>query len=117
MFSLSTRNHKLRAQVADVLAALCVLSLEGHRLVLNALSDFRNIHEEKYRFEHLVETLTNNDDEEDSSFVEYKTACLSLINAIVNSPEEVEERVVLREEFTRRGLEEVFAVSCLILRY
>ncbi|CAG8570068.1 9904_t:CDS:2, partial [Paraglomus occultum] len=53
VFSLSTRNHKLRAQVADVLAALCVLSLEGHRLVLNALSDFRNIHEEKYRFEHL----------------------------------------------------------------
>ncbi|CAG8664853.1 10030_t:CDS:2, partial [Ambispora gerdemannii] len=110
VFCLNTRNNRLRAQVADILAALCVLSLEGHKHVLGALSDFRIIYEEKekYRFEYLISTLKGNDTE-DSSSIEYKAACLSLVNAIVNSPEEVEQRVLLREEFERRGIDEVFA--------
>ncbi|CAG8645024.1 12498_t:CDS:10, partial [Ambispora leptoticha] len=110
VFCLNTRNNRLRAQVADILAALCVLSLEGHKHVLGALSDFRIIYEEKekYRFEYLIATLKGNDTE-DSSSIEYKAACLSLVNAIVNSPEEVDQRVLLREEFERRGIEEVFA--------
>ncbi|CAG8457272.1 24000_t:CDS:10 [Dentiscutata erythropus] len=110
VFCLHTSNNKLRTQVADVLAALCVLSLEGHKLVLDAFSDFRYIHEEKFRFQYLIETLTSNEIEEDSASLEYKTACLSLVNAIVNSPDELEERMLLREEFQRRGLKELFAI-------
>ncbi|CAG8488039.1 19036_t:CDS:10 [Gigaspora margarita] len=109
VFCLHTPNNKLRTQVADVLAALCVLSLEGHKLVLDAFSDFRYIHEEKFRFQYLIETLTSNEIEEDSTSLEYKTACLSLVNAIVNSPDELEERMLLREEFQRRGLKELFS--------
>ncbi|CAG8625746.1 6835_t:CDS:10 [Cetraspora pellucida] len=110
VFCLHTPNNKLRTQVADVLAALCVLSPEGHKLALDAFSDFRYIQEEKFRFQYLIETLTSNEMEEDSASLEYKTACLSLVNAIVNSPDELEERMLLREEFQRRGLKELFVI-------
>ncbi|CAG8649703.1 10233_t:CDS:2, partial [Acaulospora colombiana] len=104
---MHTPNNKLRSQVADVLAALCVLSLEGHRLVLNAFSDFRQVHEEKFRFQYLMDTLKFSENE-DSVSMEYRSACLSLVNAIVTSPEDVEERMMLRKEFERRGLTELF---------
>lgn len=87
------------------------MSLEGHQFALSAFSDFKQFHEEKFRFQYLVESLRGNKEEEESSaFMEYKTASLRLINAIVNSPEEVEERMLLRDEFHRRGLSELFAV-------
>ncbi|CAI2179903.1 4983_t:CDS:10 [Funneliformis geosporum] len=77
VFCLHTPDNKLRSQVADVLAAICVISLK---------------------------------DDDSSTLMEYKTASLRLINAIVNSPEEVEERMLLRDEFHRRGLSELFAI-------
>ncbi|CAG8641106.1 13403_t:CDS:2, partial [Funneliformis mosseae] len=109
VFCLHTTNNKLRSQVADVLAALCVLSLDGHKLVVGSFTEFRVIHEEKFRFQYLVESLRRNE-EEDSTSIEYKAAGLSLINAIVNSPDIIEERILLREEFERRGIDDVFKV-------
>ena len=97
------------------MAALCVMSPESHRLVLMALSDFRVAHEERYRFEYLVQTLAEPvSDEVDSadnqgSFEwEYRTACLSLMNALANSPTALDDRISLRNELRRRGLEDVF---------
>jgi diaphanous 1 len=114
-YCLFTTSHKLRSQVADVLAALCILSLQdGHSVVLAALSDFRVAHDEKFRFSYLVDSIRLRDsegEEEEEGWWEYRTAAMSLINAITNSPEEVEERVMLRDEFGRRGLNEVMAVS------
>ena len=110
VFCLHTTNNKLRSQVADVLAALCVLSLDGHKLVVGAFTEFRVIHEEKFRFQYLVDSLKRNE-EEDSTSIEYKAAGLSLINAIVNSPDIIEERILLREEFERRGIDSVFKVN------
>jgi hypothetical protein len=101
-----TASNKLRTLVAEVLAALCVLSAEGHQLVLAAFSDFRVAHEEKFRFEYLVQSLS---DETDEGF-EYRTACLTLINAIIGTPESLEERVALRGEFLRRGIEDMLKV-------
>lgn len=105
--------------VAIVLAALCVLSLEdGHRVVLAALSDFRVAHE-KFRFEYLVNSISVKDapsesggveDEDEVGLWEYRSAVMSLINAITNSPEDLEERMTLRDEFARRGLNEAMAV-------
>lgn len=110
VFCLHTINNKLRSQVADVLAALCVLSLDGHKLVVGAFIEFRIIHEEKFRFQYLVDSLRGIG-EEDSTSIEYKAAGLSLINAIVNSPDIIEERILLRDEFERRGIDNVFKVG------
>lgn len=126
-YCLFTSSNKLRAQVADVLAALCVLSLhDGHRVVLAALSDFRVAHDEKFRFEYLVDSIrlkdlgaeSDEDEEEDEAGLwEYRTAAMSLVNAIANSPEDLEERMMLRDEFSRRGLNEAMAVSGLLVRF
>ncbi|KAG0234469.1 hypothetical protein BGW41_001142 [Actinomortierella wolfii] len=120
-YCLYTNNNKLRAKVAEVLAALCVMTPESHRLVLIALSDFRVAHEERFRFEYLVETLATpispsfGPDSgssalggEDGGFEwEYKTACMSLMNALVNSPQSLDDRIALGDELRRRGLEDV----------
>ncbi|KAI5476137.1 hypothetical protein MNV49_000407 [Pseudohyphozyma bogoriensis] len=126
-YCLFTTSNKLRTQVADVLAALCVLSLQdGHKVVLEALTDFRVSHNEKFRFEYLIDSIRlkgrqhptedesdSPDVEDESALWEYRTAAMSLINSISNSPEDLEDRIALREEFTRRGLNECLAV----LRY
>ncbi|KAF9359313.1 hypothetical protein BGX26_012598 [Mortierella sp. AD094] len=114
-YCLYTTNSKLRTKVAEVLAALCVMSPESHRLVLMALSDFRVAHEERFRFEYLVQTLAapisddvDSIDHQESFEWEYKTACLSLMNALANSPAALDDRISLRNELRRRGLEDVF---------
>lgn len=118
-YCLYTSSNKLRAQVADVLAVLSVLSLAaGHRVVLAALSDFRVAHDEKFRFEYLVNSIRLSGPEEeqpmeDSGIWEYRTTALSLVNAISNSPEDLEERIMLRAEFERRGLADVMSVRLL----
>ncbi|KAG0310050.1 hypothetical protein BGZ97_012834, partial [Linnemannia gamsii] len=114
-------NTELRTKVAEVLAALCVMSPDSHRLVLMALSDFRVAHEERFRFEYLVQSLATavtgdidglgggGANEHQESFEwEYKTACLSLMNALANSPSSLDDRISLRNELRRRGLEDVF---------
>jgi len=113
-YCLYTTNSKLRTKVAEVLAALCVMAPESHRLVLMALSDFRVAHEERFRFEYLVQTLAaavsedaDNADQDGFEW-EYKTACLSLMNALANSPSSLDDRISLRNELRRRGLEDVF---------
>lgn len=127
-YSLFTSSNKLRSQVADILAALCVLSLrDGHRVVLTALSDFRVAHEERFRFEYLIESIKLRDmqaedteveqDEDELGLWEYRTAAMSLINAIANSPGDLEERMALRDELTRRGLNEALTVSWLAIYY
>lgn len=123
-YSLYSPSAKLRALVADVLAALCVLSSEeGHALVLSAFSDARVSHNEKFRFEHLVDSIklpehsddetsdgTEGDDEDEAGVWEWRTAAMALVNALTNTPNELEERMMLRDEFTRRGLNEAITV-------
>lgn len=103
-----------------MLAAICVLSIiEGHKLVLAALSDYHVAHDEVFRFEHLVASLRLPDGNNGAATAtsggegiwEARTACLALVNAITNCPEAVEERVMLRDELGRRGLNEVIVVS------
>ncbi|KAJ1032638.1 hypothetical protein NDA16_000661 [Ustilago loliicola] len=125
-FALRSPSYKLRLQVADVLAALCVLSLEdGHRMVCGALSELKVVTGERFRFAFLVEDLEPNasneslneawetsadlDDADANEAIEweYKAAAMVLVNAITNSPEDLEERISLRDEFARRGLNEV----------
>lgn len=69
--------------------------------MLAAFSTYRTTKREKVRFAHLTESLRS------SSDPEYITICLALINAVVNSPEEIDERVNLRNEFLRQGLDDL----------
>lgn len=92
--------------------------VEGHKLVVAAMSDYRLAHDEAFRFEHLVASLRLPDigdvseaTIEEEGVWDARTASLALVNAITNCPEAVEERVTLREELGRRGLNEILVVS------
>ena len=125
-YSLHHSSFKLRSLVSDLLAAICVLSLpDGHKAVLAAMSDYRIAFDEAFRFEDLISSLrlslTDTDSSgsdlafdrrtEDNGAWEARTASMVLVNALTNCPESLEERIFLREEFGRRGLNEVIVVS------
>lgn len=117
-FCLFTTNDRLRTTVAEVLAAICVISGEtGQKMVLTAFGDFRGFYNERYRFEYLLESLTGtdpllstmsgafSDSRNPVAAFEYKTTAMSLINAIVTTPEALDVRIQLRNEFQQRGLD------------
>lgn len=117
----SLKGHTL---ASELLAAICVLSvIDGHKAVLDALSDFRIAYDEDFRFEGLLLSLRlpdfDNDSDsgigfgnEEEGVWEARIATMTLINALTNCPEILEDRMLLREEFTRRGLNELIVVSC-----
>lgn len=120
-FTLHEAPPKLRALASDLLAAICVISLnEGHRLVLGALSDYRICFEEAFRFEELINALRIEDHpaiqegEQDGSW-EARGATMGLIIALTSCSDAIEERLFLREEFSRRGLNEVMVVSKFLI--
>lgn len=117
-FSLQTASHKLRTLAADVLAAICVLSSsDGHKLVIDAFSDFTVTNNDNARFEYLVKSICPQEDrdspelEDEAGLWEYRAAGMALISALANSPDDLDGRMLLRDEFARRGLNETMTVS------
>lgn len=126
-YSLHESNAKLRALVTTVLAAISFISAqEGHKAVVSALSDYRVEFSEAFRFEGLITSLrppeveygdgATSPEAEEEGIWEARTAVVSLINAITTCPDALEDRILLRDEFTRRGLNEVMVVSVVNLR-
>ena len=124
-YSLYTSSLKVHALASELLAAICVLDVsEGHKAVLAALSDSRIAYDEGFRFETLLTALrlpdVNIDSDCDGSIIGFgneeegvldaRVATMTLINALTNSSDNLEERVLLREEFSRRGLNELIVV-------
>ena len=89
------------------------------------MSDYRVEFEEAFRFQELIASMRLpdvNDEEvasaedgysnEEDGVGDARTASMALVNALTNCPDSLEERILLREEFSRRGLNEVIVV-CL----
>ncbi|KAK0190552.1 armadillo-type protein [Armillaria mellea] len=129
-YSLHVPSPELRTMSSEILAALSFLSADGHKAALSALSDYRVTYDEMFRFEGLVNSLQlpsgegefsddvtsylmDMDDEEVKRIWNPRAAVMSLVNALTNCPDALEDRIVLREEFSRRGLNEVIVA----LRY
>ena len=125
-YSLHSSSLKLRTLALELLAAICVLSMvDGHKAVLSAMSDYRITYDESFRFETLVGSLrlpdiTDGSDSaddvgasvgnENEGIWDTRTASMALVNALTNCPEPLEDRILLREEFGRRGLNEAIVV-------
>lgn len=111
-FALHDAGLKLRALACDLLAAICVISMnEGHQLVLGALSDYRVSFEERFRFEELLSILRLDEDmiagSEEEGIWEARGATLGLLIALTSCSDVLEDRVMIREELSRRGLNEI----------
>jgi len=118
-YCLHTGNDRLRMMAADLLAALCIVAEagQGRQLVLDAMTDFQTYYAERFRFEYLVESLVEKASQRGETFFtdsnnpmaafDYKTSALTLINAMISSAINLSDRIALREEFWRRGLQGV----------
>ncbi|KAJ7490265.1 armadillo-type protein [Mycena galericulata] len=120
-YSLHASSPRLRTVATEVLARICVLpATEGHKATLAAMSDYRIAFDEAFRFEELIGSLRlpdpSRDAERDDVFEfgneedgvwEARTSSMAFVNALITRPESLEDRLLLREEFGRRGLNEV----------
>nr|XP_033807613.1 inverted formin-2 isoform X2 [Geotrypetes seraphini] len=91
--ALDTSNVMVKKQVFELLAALCVYSMEGHDLALDALEHYKTVKSQQYRFSVIMNELSATDN------VPYMVTLLSVINAIILGCDELRQRTKLRNEF------------------
>jgi len=88
---------KTRMKVLELLSVVCMIDC-GHRTCMRAMTNYQTIKREKSRFFDLVEGLKN------PNFApNLKSAYLSFINALVNSPSDIDFRICIRNEFFSIG--------------
>ncbi|XP_066485576.1 inverted formin-2 isoform X2 [Tiliqua scincoides] len=91
--ALDTSNVMVKKQVFELLAALCIYSVDGHALALDALEHYKTVKNQQYRFSVIMNELTATDN------VPYMITLLSAINAVILGTEELGARTQLRNEF------------------
>ncbi len=99
---LSSKDTKIKAMVLEILSFICLVPPKGLQLVLDAMTSYQKKHKEASRFASLIEWLKNEDRD-----IEFLVNCLSFINTLVNSPNELKTRQELRKEFLDMGVLEI----------
>ncbi|CAH1396204.1 unnamed protein product [Nezara viridula] len=98
--SLTHKSPRTKALVLELLAAICLVK-GGHEIILEAFDHFKEVCQEKRRFETLMTYFVNYE----SFHVEFMVACMQFINIIVHSVDDMNYRVHLQYEFTQLGLD------------
>ncbi|XP_042681345.1 protein diaphanous homolog 2 isoform X1 [Centrocercus urophasianus] len=99
--AIDPRQPHMMTETVKILSAICIVGEEKVLdKVLGAITTAaeRNNRE---RFSPVVEGLENNE------FLQLQVACMQFINALVTSPEELDFRIHLRNEFLRCGLKKL----------
>uniref|UniRef100_A0AAY3ZTL2 Uncharacterized protein n=1 Tax=Denticeps clupeoides TaxID=299321 RepID=A0AAY3ZTL2_9TELE len=102
--SLNNKSPRTKAQVLELLAAVCLVR-GGHDIILSALDNFKEVCGERWRFEKLMEYFCQED-----SNIDFTVACMQFINIVVHSVENMNFRVHLQYEFTHLGLDDYLEV-------
>uniref|UniRef100_A0A672ZRM1 Inverted formin 2 n=1 Tax=Sphaeramia orbicularis TaxID=375764 RepID=A0A672ZRM1_9TELE len=91
--ALDTSNVMVKMQVFEILAAVALFDLQGHRLALDALDHYKSVKKQQYRFSVIMNELHNTDN------VPYIMTLMSVINVLVFGHEDLRKRSRLRQEF------------------
>lgn len=86
-------------ETVTIMAAICLVKPLGHEKVLEGMTRCSEM-QSTNRFVPVIQGLQSGD-------LPMKVACMQLINAIVITPEDLEFRVHLRNEFMRDGLHSI----------
>ena len=90
------------------MAAVCLVPPDGHEKTLEAITIANEManagNQNAERFGPIVQGLLINNEQ-------LRTNCMTLINAIITSPEDLDFRIHLRNEFLRVGLVDVLEVT------
>ncbi|XP_069008108.1 inverted formin-2 isoform X2 [Embiotoca jacksoni] len=91
--ALDTSNTMVKKQVFELLAALSMFSIDGHRLALDALDHYKGVKTQQYRFSMIMNELQATDN------VPYMVTLLSVINALIFGTDDLRRRDKRRKEF------------------
>eukprot|EP01119_Soliformovum_irregulare_P012880 TRINITY_DN336_c0_g1_i1.p1 TRINITY_DN336_c0_g1~~TRINITY_DN336_c0_g1_i1.p1 ORF type:complete len:1157 (-),score=445.88 TRINITY_DN336_c0_g1_i1:34-3504(-) len=96
--------EEMRLKIVKILTVICLMPSEsanmagGHKLVIEGMTHFKSLKKERRRFESLVKYFTT------SPTSKTKTVYLTFINAMANSPSDIDLRIALRQEFQALGV-------------
>eukprot|EP01103_Thecamoeba_quadrilineata_P002074 TRINITY_DN1197_c0_g2_i1.p1 TRINITY_DN1197_c0_g2~~TRINITY_DN1197_c0_g2_i1.p1 ORF type:complete len:1077 (-),score=250.43 TRINITY_DN1197_c0_g2_i1:7-3237(-) len=88
--------------ILEILAALCILTKDGYRLTFLGMKNYQKTLKEEKPFECLMSILMSEKDY--GGNVDTLIACMSLINSIVNSPDDLPSRLRNRKTFIDQGI-------------
>uniref|UniRef100_A0A669NXA2 Diaphanous related formin 3 n=1 Tax=Phasianus colchicus TaxID=9054 RepID=A0A669NXA2_PHACC len=98
--AIDPKQTNMMTDIVKLLSAMCIVGeesiLEKILEAITAAAEERNVD----RFSPIVEGLQDNS-------VQLQVACMQLINALVTSPDDLDFRLHIRNEFIRSGLKEI----------
>ncbi|XP_074004089.1 protein diaphanous homolog 2 [Numenius arquata] len=99
--AIDPKQPHMMTETVKILSAICIIGEENILdKILGAITTAAERHNRE-RFSHIVEGLENHE------FLQLQVACMQLINALVTSPEDLDFRIHLRNEFLRCGLKKI----------
>ncbi|XP_061313241.1 protein diaphanous homolog 3 isoform X2 [Pezoporus flaviventris] len=98
--AIDPRQANMMTDIVKLLSAMCIVGdeniLEKILEAITAAAEEKNVD----RFSPIVEGLQDNS-------VQLQVACMQLINALITSPDDLDFRLHIRNEFMRSGLKEI----------
>ncbi|NXV38861.1 DIAP2 protein, partial [Rissa tridactyla] len=99
--AIDPKQPHMMTETVKLLSAICIVGEENTLdKILGAITTAAERHNRE-RFSHIVEGLENHE------FLQLQVACMQLINALVTSPDDLDFRIHLRNEFLRCGLKKI----------
>ncbi|XP_061747984.1 protein diaphanous homolog 2 isoform X3 [Nerophis ophidion] len=99
--SIDPKQAGMMTETVKILSAFCIIGEENILDKILAAMTIAAERNNKERFAPIVEGLENHDAQQ------LQVACMQLINALVTSPEDLDFRIHLRNEFLRCGLKKI----------
>ncbi|XP_076362550.1 diaphanous related formin 1 isoform X1 [Tachypleus tridentatus] len=98
--SINFSQPNIMVDAVKLMAAVCLIPPSGHERVLEAITTSAEL-EERDRFSAIVQGLGRKDNDA------LRGSCFALINCIVSTPDDLEFKLHLRNEFMRSGLSDI----------
>ncbi|XP_075428922.1 protein diaphanous homolog 2 isoform X2 [Ascaphus truei] len=99
--AIDPKQANMMTEIVKILSAICIVGEENIlEKLLEAITTAAEMHG-KERFSSIVEGLQNHE------ALLLQVACMQFINALVTSPEDLDFRIHLRNEFLRCGLKQI----------
>ncbi|XP_037117367.1 protein diaphanous homolog 2 isoform X3 [Syngnathus acus] len=99
--SIDPKQTSMMTETVKILSAFCIIGEENILDKILAAMTIAAERNNKGRFAPIVEGLENHDAQQ------LQVACMQLINALVTSPDDLDFRIHLRNEFLRCGLKKI----------
>lgn len=99
---MDTKDSRVKILIYEFFSFLCALgdNEDLYEIVLDAMENFRYVKHEPARYFNVVDTLKNDGNKD------VKSRCLQFINALINTSNDLDRRIMTRFQFRRLGLSE-----------